>query len=269
MFKNVHEFIKTTQSVALAIMLLGAAQTATAHVNYIDLSEPLISPGGTNGSTFSNYGWWAGTTATLGESHELAGGDFFKFHLDADSLVSIAFSDDSNSGLLNPAFSLYRGLLADEAHDDTIVDPLNPRNSTPPFAKIASPVDDGVTADINGQVATFRDTANIDYNGQFDALHNWSMANESGEYRVLEYLTHVGPAGGNSVSLLNFYLLAGDYTIAAGGGTVYSADDAITGLSGTVSYSVSALPVPEPSQIGMLVAGLLLISTASMARRHS
>ena len=104
-----------------------------------------------------------GTTATLGDTHELAGGDFFKFHLDQASLVSISFSDNGNAGALDPAFSLYSGLLPDDAHDDTNVDPLNPKAATPPFGKIASPVDNGVSMDAYGRVSPFRDTASVNY----------------------------------------------------------------------------------------------------------
>ena len=253
---------------AIAALLLAVAYPAAAHVNYIDLSDSVLSPGGVNGSAFSNYGWWAGTTQALGDSHSLAGGDFFKFHLDQDSYVSITFSDASGTGLLNPAFSVYAGLLPDDAHDDTIKDPLNPRALTPPFAKIASPVDNGTTQDAFGRVSPFRDTANFTYVGQFNALQSWSMANESGDWTVIQYITHVGPAGGTSVSLLNFLLAPGDYTIAAAGGTaLVSPGDAFTNLAGTISFS--AAPVPEPAAAAMLIAGLLVIAGTVALRRRS
>ena len=239
----------TLKSGALALLTLGLSQTAFAHVSYVDLSNPIMSPGGVNGSSFSNYGWYDGTTATLGDSHNLAGGDFFKFTLAQASNVSITFSDPTNSGNLNPAFSLYNGLFADEAHDDTLVDPLNPSHLSltplPPHAvKEASPVDNGVTTDYMGHVSAFRDTANVTYKGQFDALHSWSMANNSDDWSVAEYVTHVGPTGGNSVSLTNFYLPAGFYTIAAAGGSAFNAATNVTGLGGTVAFSASAVPVP-------------------------
>lgn len=254
-----------------SIIALSYSANALAHVNYIDLSDSTLSPNGTNGSTFSNYGWWAGTQTALGDSHGLAGGDFFKIHLDTDAYVSISFSDDSNSGALNPAFSLYSGLLPDEAHDDTSVDPLNPKVITQkPFkvTKIASPKDDGVTTDANGNVSPFRDTAHITYNGQFDALHSWSMGNTSGEWSVINYITSVGPQGGNEVSLDSFFLKAGDYTIAAAGGTAYSADTAITGLSGTLHFFASATPVPEPSNLILMTLGLSLMVSARFTRKQ-
>lgn len=245
-------------------LLVGVAGQAAAHVHYIDLSDPLVSPGGNNGSTFSNYGWFDGTTAALGDSHDLAGGDFFRFSLTETSKVTITFSEDLATGFLNPAFSVYAGLLPDEGHDDAAADPLNPRAPAPPFAKIASPVDNGVTADAFGRISPFRDTANVNFNGQFDAQHTWSMANSSGDWSVIEYITHVGPQGGNSVSLVGYVLPAGVYTIAAAGGMDCAVNGpCLTGMAGTLQFS--AAPVPEPAEIWMLAGGIFLLG--AVARR--
>lgn len=238
----------TLKSGALALLTLGLSQTALAHVSYVDLSDPLMSPGGVNGGSFSNYGWYEGTTAALGDSHSLAGGTFFKFHLAQDSNVSITFSDFLGNGSLNPAFSVYNGLFADEAHDDTLVDPLNPGHlvllPTAHTVKDASPVDNGITTDGLGHISPLRDTANQGFNGQFDALHSWSMANQAGEWSVAEYITHVGPSDGNSVTLSNFFMPAGNYTIAAAGGNINNALTNATGIDGTIAFSATAVPVP-------------------------
>ena len=244
---------------AVAAVIWSFSYPAQAHVDYVELT-----PGGAGGAAFSNYGWQLGITPTLGDSHALAGGVFFKFHLDDATLVSLTFSDSSNTGALNPAFSLYRGLLPDEAHDDTIVDPLNPKSGPPSFEKIPSPVDNGVTADAFGRVSPFRDTEHVTFVGQFDALHSWSMANASGDWSVIEYLTHVAPTGGTSVSLTNYYLAAGDYTVAAAGGSVCDISTCLTNLDGTLHLTVT--PVPEPGAIWLLAAGLGLL--AIQARRR-
>ncbi|MGE0383941.1 MAG: hypothetical protein AB7Q97_04375 [Gammaproteobacteria bacterium] len=246
---------------AIACALLSPA--AHAHVDYVDLSNPAVAPGGEAGATFARNGWFEGTTDTLGDSHDLAGGVFFKFHLAGTSLVDITFSDAASTGLLNPAFSLYRGLLPDEAHDDTEVDPLNPKHlvlappQPPSVVKDPSPVDDGATADAFGRISPFRDTANIEYVGQFAALDDWSMANDSGDWSVIEYLAHAAPGGGNTVALIGLVLGAGDYTIAAAGGTdCAGASTCLAGrIDGTVRLAVA--PVPLPPAIALLAAALI------------
>ena len=255
-----------TAATAATLLLAGLMRPAAAHVDYTDLSDPLTSPGGVNGASFATYAWFAGTLPTLGDSHDLAGGTFFKFHLAQDSLVSITFKDDEGQFRLDPAFSLYRGLLPDEAHDDATFDPLNPKGTLPPFTKQPSPVDNGVTADAFGRVSPFRDTAHVDYDGQFDALHSWSMANASGDWSVIDYVTHVGPANGNAVSLSGFLLQAGDYTIAAAGGRNCGGDP--TCLAGIVpgTLSLSVAPVPEPSTTALMAGGFLLL--AMLGRRR-
>lgn len=260
MSNQIYRTIKQNGPVRLGKLMilfaLGFTGSAYGHVSYVDLSNPLVSPGGVNGGSFSTFGWFDGTTSALGDSHDLAGGDFFRFHLDAASEVSIVFSDLHNSGLLNPAFSLYNGILSDEAHDDTSVDPLNPKASKPPFPKIASSVDDGVSTDFFGRVSPFRDTVNVNYRGQFNALDSWSMANESGDWAVLQYITHVSPAGGNSVSLLNFFLPAGDYTIAAAGGTDPSVLS-LTNIQGRIEFSANPVTVPLPGAVWLFGSVLL------------
>ena len=267
----------------LAASLLALAQPAAAHVDYFDLSANLFVDG--DGASFgqelfNDSGWFAGTQSTLGDSHDVAGGVFFKFHLDSAARVSISFRDSDNSGLLNPAFSLYAGLLPGESHDDTRIDALNPSHlvvtPVPHVVKDASLADNGVAVDADGDVSPLRDTVNINFNGQFNALGDWSMANSdadvhclsqpggvcnaaalsaaaaAGEWSVVRYLTHVGPAGGNGVQLLGYLLQAGDYTIAAGGGVAGGSN---TGILGTLSFQAS--PVPVPGAVWLFGAGVV------------
>lgn len=263
---------------ACAASLALVATPALSHVEYTDLGDPAASPGGVNGDLiFTNYGWFAGTRSVLGDSHELAGGGYFKFTLTEASLVTLTFEDAARSGFLNPAFTLYKGLFFEEAHDNTSVDPLNPRGSAPPFAKTASPVDNGSFTDAEGRVSPFRDTQNINYAGQFNALATWSMANAAGQFAVVEYVTHVAPLGpgNNAVSLVDFFLEAGDYTIAAAGGFDCTAstcvDPAVAplNLSGIMRFQAVTAPVPEPAAVWTLASGLALVGVAVARRRRA
>lgn len=278
--------LKHASRALLATSLLAMAARAVAHVDYFDLGANLFvdADGASFGQElFNDSGWFAGTQPGLGDSHDLAGGVFFKFHLDGAAKVSITFSDTDETGLLNPAFSLYAGLLPGEAHDNTRIDAANPSHLVisplPHVVKDASLADDGVAVDAEGDVSPFRDTANANFDGQFNALGDWSMANADadvhclseaggtcnaaalaaaaadGSWSVIRYLTHVAPAGGNSVRLLNFALGAGDYTIAAGGGM---ADSLGNSVLGTLAWQASPVPVPGMAWLfGAMAVGVV------------
>lgn len=266
--------------IAAAVAMCAVQPRAEAHVAYFDLSANLfVDPSGASWDQeyFNNYGWSDGTRPTLGDSHNLAGGVFFKFHLGSTARVDISFVDASTTGLLNPAFSLYGGLLPDDAHDDAGIDPLNPSHLVlTPVAhavKDPSPVDNGSTTDLQGNVSPFRDTANVTFLGQFNALGDWSMANElgdtqtlaeaiaAGNWSVVKYIAHVAPTGGSSVALLGYLLPAGDYTIAAGGGT---AGGEVGELLGTVSFKASPVPLPA----GLWLMGGALTGLLRHSRRR-
>ncbi|NOS81644.1 MAG: hypothetical protein HOP32_08705, partial [Nitrospira sp.] len=138
---------------AIAVGGMSWANNAAAHVEYIDLN----ASGGTASNPMKRFGWIDGTDTDLGDSHQAS---FFKFHLNEASLIDITMTGANEAGL-NPAFTLYAGLMGDSAHDDTAFDPANPVDGS--LNSIASPVDDGVTQDTFGRVSPFRDTANNTY----------------------------------------------------------------------------------------------------------
>lgn len=250
--------VRILMAAAIAVGAMTWAGTAAAHVEYINLTV-----GGSQSAPMKRFGWIDGADADLGDSHKVS---FFNFQLNEASLVDITMTGANEFGL-NPAFSLYAGLLAGAAHDDAPFDPLNPVDPIT-FNKIASPVDDGVTQDAVGRVSPFRDTANIDFEGQFNALGTWSMASEpadGGVWRVIEYLTHKNDTTGNE-SLVDFLLPAGHYTIVASGAACNDGGAGCTGafINGTVSLNAS--PVPVPAAVYLFGTGLA--GLAGLARRR-
>ncbi|PPD35659.1 MAG: hypothetical protein CTY19_00995 [Methylomonas sp.] len=231
---------------AIGLSIFGSS-SAFAHVDYGDLNA---FP--TQSTTFLRKGWFAGTDTPLsgcgldgtaeclGDSHQL---QFFKFSLAQDSLINLSFTSIQNG--LNPAFSLYRGLLPDEAHDDTSTDPLNAVDGN--FDPISHPTD-----------SAYWDSNNI-REGQFNAFGNWSMANDDEAWAEIVYITHKNDFSASSVgsveALTNYFLQAGSYTVAAAGATS-SGPSAL--LQGTIAFSASPVPVPGAVWLfGSAIAGLI------------
>lgn len=105
-------------------------------------------------------------------------GDTYKLqcanvHLDRSTRVTVRLQDDlDRSGSeVDPSFSRYRALAVYQAHDDAVVDPLNPRATTAPSDKIQSAKDAGSIVDSHGIVSALRDTVGDTgtYVGQFNA----------------------------------------------------------------------------------------------------
>ncbi len=136
-----------------------------------------------------------------------------------------------------------------------------------------------------GGMAANGNPANL-YQGQFDALGNWSMGNADGGWGQINYIAHAyniitplnanglpnSPSSTNSYHtgaeiLNNLFLQPGSYTIAAGG----AGCDIITGqvgvplacsspsYSGKLLYTTSLTPspVPLPAVVWLFLTGLI------------
>jgi hypothetical protein len=274
-------------ALASAAIVLAATGVARAHVTYRDLDAPPLVVATTFGgapiadpcadevtgcqssNAFTRYGWRKGTEPTLGDSHQVTtNAEFWKFHVATTAVVTITFLQGEDG--LDPAFSVYRGLLPDTAHDDTAVDPLNPVDDAL-FCATASPKDahdapytylvhdgyrDTLAYSTTGGLDTDACSPLVSYVGQFDAFASWSMANAAGDWARIAYVasvsatpftgndhgSHTAGNGAQSAGMgetLTLVLDPGDYTIAAGGEAC--ADD--TGdctqprLYGTVRYT--------------------------------
>lgn len=104
------------------------------------------------------------------------------------------------------------------------------------------------------------------YVGQFDALGNWSMGNQANQWSTVQYVTSVSgfsdsnsglgqtwggngnhnTAVGTGESLLNYFLPAGTYAIAAAGEGCNDASAACVNpnYSATFNLTVHAVPLP-------------------------
>lgn len=251
---------------ALAVLAvlgtLANSRGADAHVTYLDLDQPpeLVtmtfggapiadpcagwSRGCQSSNGFTRYGWVRGTEPRLADSHQLTvAAEFWKFHLDQTTDVVIELVQGQAG--IDPAISLYRGLLPDMGHDDTTVDPLNPGDLGGCAA--ASPTDSHAAPYTYLAHDGFRDTQGgttsggladcrlaHPYAGQFDAFASWSIANLNGAWSEISFVAAVsatsftGNDGGIHIDgnhlvaagtgeTLAITLPAGDYTIAAGG----------------------------------------------------
>jgi hypothetical protein len=272
------------RSAAFALVIAAMATSAEAHVSYRDLDAApalvtttfsgaaIADPcaGATTGcqssNAFTRFGWLHGTQPALGDSHNLTvNAELFRFHLSQTSTVTITVTQRQAG--LDPAFSVYRGLLPSQAHDDAVADPLNPVAG----GCAAASAMDAATPPWTYQVHDgFRDTASYStlgglsgclpvtpFRGQFDAFASWSMANSAGLWAKVDFVAAVGAAAftghnggtyvsgnhntavgtGETLTLVN--LPPGDYTVAVGGEACATAVGSCTSprLYATVSYT--------------------------------
>ena len=294
-----------------------------AHNKYRELSSgvPLVD------YWEGNRAWADGTRAVLADSHHvLASGDFFyKFHLDVPSLVTVTVSTvtipqpppyTDIPATADPAFTLYGGLMTLMGHDDVSYDPLYPFNDDY-TAQAASRTDAAPPGHVYTPHDGYRDTLNYSttggnytpatdggdssldgfaihpYEGQFDALGDWSMANAYavigtptipsqcpiadcpdgnpvGDWTTIYYVTHkndhMGLGGIPDTTpevLTSMPLDPGDYTIIVGGGCPDCSDNGFVG--GQVQLDVT----PTTLTSDLLTGKTLVLKTKTGAPEKS
>jgi hypothetical protein len=182
--------------------------------------------------------------------------DFFNFRLGEDSVVTITWNIDTAGIYLDSAFSLYRGVLPYQGHDDAVelLNPVKILGLSP--VKVQDTLDDGTRHDVQGILSPYRNTAPgaPQYVGQFNALGGWSQASPAGHWSALEFLAAVNAVNlqfstteSDALESLSLVLTPGNYTIAASGalGAAGSGDSfGLTNLHGRLTYTSSAVPVP-------------------------
>lgn len=244
--------------IAAAVVLFGMAfaTQANAHVGYrsLDVMNPFVA------SVTSDFGWYQGTEPTLGNSHDIR---WFNFTLAEDSFVDIfvaatgagtfpnfngagvqsASAPTFNSvGSLNVGFSLYSGLVPASSYENA---PVNNFDA-------------------------------VNFNGLFNALGDTTMGNNGGQVNTIKYITSKNDSNSAYLPeyLTNYFLKAGEYTLAVGGASapIYDADGitllndgtygivAYLGVQSLAAAAAAVQPVPVPGAVwlfGSAMAGLI------------
>lgn len=240
---------------SLSLCALIPFQHAQAHISYYDLFNgpgTVVSTSGStttysgSGITSGNYGWADATDFDWGDSHA---GSWVNFDITDPngSYVNISVSGDGiykylnnnpsqrliRKGDLTPGFSLYRGLVPFEAHDETV--------------------------QVSGKEGAWR------------ALGNTTLGNDFGQVNTIFYVAHAGERDSlDTTQSLSQFLTPGSYSLAIGG-TCYlrescgalnpfTADLADRGYNITISVGAQAAPVPLPAAVWLMLTGLLGIS---------
>lgn len=160
--------MKSPIYLALRLALLGGlglAGNAQAHVTNWNLLNTATTVAGTgvnadpcagltlcqSSPNFSRYSWFDGTQNQLSDSHTVTfNAEAFTFHLDAESYVTITDTAyGTNATKLNPALSVYSGLLPHASHDQAAPDSANPIDLDSPLFLSMMSVTDHAPGDPN------------------------------------------------------------------------------------------------------------------------
>lgn len=242
----------------LAVALLGLTQSAWAHVSYsgrnFNSFTGLTDASATisNQAVTGNYGWADAASGNLGDSHHARA---FRFNLQNDAWVTFSVAANPSAtaqsiGGLLPGFSMYAGLAA--------ISPFTaPQTSADYDFNPASEAWRTSWAQANlGASADFNST-----DGSWNALGDWKMGGDgdpAGVVSALSSFVYVGSASSTTNSAAGRFLLrAGDYSIFVGGNDLANQLSANAGMAYGMIATLSVSAVPEPSQAGLLLAGLI------------
>lgn len=219
-----------------ALLVVGPAQAHVTNWNLLNTATTIAGTGINadpcagktlcqSSPNFTRYSWYDGTQPQLSDSHTVTlNAEAFTFHLAAESSVTITDSAyGANASTLNPAFSVYSGVLPALSHDQQAPDTQNPidldsslyvsmmspTDHAPGDPNIAHYIDDGTGtalmvnpawnqpfAGSNGLTAEQWYTANYTpHNGYRDTLNGTQTGG-----------IDTNPNSGNYGSLLNPYL---------------------------------------------------------------
>jgi hypothetical protein len=240
----------------VSALLIGGAMAvsgqASAHISYrsLDVSNPFQR------SVTSNVGWADAAEANWGDSHH---GAWFSFNLAQDSLVSIQVT-----GL---AAGTYPTLRADGQALTNAGAASTPYTAVADLADVGFsiyqglfPISPAVYENANNGAANgsvkYRDFAAEGKQGGWNALGDTQLYNDAGEAGNLIFKTAVNSSTGNTETLLNFFLAAGNYSLAAGG-AIDPATGAHTGSYGIQAQLLNVAAVPVPGAVWLMITGLM------------
>jgi hypothetical protein len=244
---------RTTLTISTLTAGLLAASAASAHVSYTNRNlgtftgTTIATNTISNQAIAGNWGWADAADADWGDSHKVR---WFRFTLNNAADVTLTASANATAtaasiGELIPGFSLYGGLAPAAAYDNATV--TQAYRAALPFAT----------------------------EGALNTLGDFQIGNDSAAINTLSFIGHSLDGGGflgdgnlNGTTSRTFSLAAGTYSLVVGGGDYFAQLPSNPDFSKPygMSVSIAVTPVPEPSAIAMVLAGLACAGVAIRRR---
>lgn len=296
-----HKNLLLTAGLFLIAML--ANREALAHISYVNLQTntfmhtTTVNPDGSTTynnnymTVQSNGGWADATDADWGNSHDIVSWSKFQITNPGGALVDLSVIGDSSNryysngsyntegigslrsvGGMTPAFSLFSGLLPNSSHDDSVIHAGDGKEGA--FQALADTTMGNGIGDIWG----------------YDEFGNEVLISSNpGTVGTIDYLTHAGSVdgGATSISLSDYYLAPGWYTLVIGGScylcqvpdledydlndpaqeALFLARDEDAYIKRGFGVSLNIAPVPVPAAAWLMSSGL--IGLVSLGKRKA